>query len=197
MRLFAAIAFFSLATGRVFCQADDTTAAFEAASIKPFPEGALIRISGCQGGPGSRDPGRVECEYTTLKMLVMQAYHVKSQEVFGPAWLEEAHFNVSAKVPAGATREQVSMMFRNLLAERFQMVLHKEKRLLPVYALAVAKGGLKIKESGPPGPPEEAPPAGPPRTGDDGFPILRPSVYAGGPIILYRQGKARLLAGNT
>jgi uncharacterized protein (TIGR03435 family) len=130
-------------------------------------------------------------------MLLMRAYKVKSQEIFAPGWMETARFNIVAKLPQTATREQVALMFRNLLAERFQVVLHREYRLVPVYALTVAKGGLKMKETSPaPAAADEAPPAGPPRVGDDGFPILRSSVFAGGAVILYRQGRARLQAGN-
>jgi len=200
MRPFATITLFALSCGRAFSQADDPKMAFEAASIKPFAEGTSIMMSGCMGGPGSGDPGRINCEYATLKMLLMKAYPVKSQEIFGPGWLDSAHFNIVAKLPQAATREQVPAMFRNLLAERFHMALHHESKLLPTYSLTVAKGGIKIKESTPPGAAaaEDAPPAaGGPPIGKDGFPILRPAVYAAGPLILFRQGRARLQAGNT
>src|SRR5882724_7004125 len=147
MRPFAAITLFALTCGPAFAQADDSSIAFEAASIKPFAEGSPITMSGCMGGPGSDDPGRINCEYTTLRILLTRAYQVKSQEIFGPGWLDSAHFNITAKLPQGATKEQVSVMFRNLLAERFKLALHHENRLLPAYSLTVAKGGLKIKES--------------------------------------------------
>jgi uncharacterized protein (TIGR03435 family) len=185
------------------------TPAFEAVSIKPFPEGAVIIMSGCDGGPGTDHPGRINCEYTTPKMLLMMAYTAKSSEILGPGWLDSGHFNIDAKLPQGATKEQVPAMFRNLLAERFKLALHHETRLLPAYALTVAKGGLKIKESAPApaatddaqpaggSPPGGPPPSGPPPTGEDGFPILRPAVIANGPIILYRQGRGRLQGGNT
>jgi uncharacterized protein (TIGR03435 family) len=201
MRPFATITLFALACGRAFAQADDSSIAFEAASIKPFAEGSTITMSGCLGGPGSDDPGRINCEYTTLKMLLMRAYQVKSQEIFGPGWLDSAHFNITAKLPQGATKEQVPVMFRNLLAERFKLALHHENRALPVYSLTVAKGGLKIKESAQApaaAASDDAQPAGgSPPIGKDGFPILRPATIAGGPITLYRQGRARLQASNT
>jgi uncharacterized protein (TIGR03435 family) len=170
---------------------------FEAASIKPFPPDTPIQMSGCMGGQGGGDPARITCEYTTVKMLLMRAYQVKAQEIAGPAWLETEHFNIAAKLPEGATREQVSAMFRNLLAERFGVVVHREPRMLPGYALTVAPGGLKIKEAVPATAPaaEEEPRRGPPPTGDDGFPILRPSVIASGPVTLFRNGRARLQGG--
>lgn len=198
MRLLPALSAVVLAGGVALAQQDDSTVAFEAASIKPFQQGQPIQFSGCQGGPGGGDPARIDCQYVTLKMLVMRAYKLKAQEVFGPNWMEDQHFNIMAKVPAGTKPEQVTLMFRNLLAERFKVVAHRERRPLAVYALTVSKNGLKIHESVPaPRGAEDPAPAGPPPKGDDGFPIIRPSVYAHGPLILYRQGKARLLAGNT
>jgi uncharacterized protein (TIGR03435 family) len=166
--------------------------AFEAASIKPFPEGAMIQFSGCMGGPGSQDPGRINCQYVTLKQLLAQAYQVKAQEIFGPPLLDGPHFNITATLPAGATRDRLRAMYRNLLAERFQVVLHRENRPIPGFALTVGKAGLKIEESQPAAAAAEEPAAGPPPTGKDGFPILRRSAIAGSPIILYRQGRARL-----
>jgi len=38
-------------------------------------------------------------------------------------------------------------MMRNLLAERFQLKVHREAKEVPIYALVVAKGGPKLKES--------------------------------------------------
>jgi len=166
---------------------------FEAASIKPFPPDALLNMTGCIDGPG-----RITCEHTSLKMLLMRAYQVKAQEIAGPAWLDTEYFNIEAKLPEGATRVQVSAMFRNLLAERFGVVAHREPRMLPGYALTVAPGGLKIKEAVPPTTPaaEEEPRRGPPPMGSDGFPLLRPSLIAGGATTLFRNGRARLQGGG-
>ncbi len=194
MRLLAGVTLFVLTCGGTLAQ-DDSAIVFEAATIKPFPTGP-IRMSGCQGGPGSDNPGRIECEYVTLKMLLMRAYKVKSQEIFGSSLLESEHFNIVAKLPQGATKAQVPTMFRNLLAERFKLTLHHEDREMPVFSMMVAKSGLKIKVSNPA--PDDAPPAGGKLPiGPDGFPILRRSSYAGGSVILYRDGRARLQASNT
>jgi len=191
MSRIAAFALFALTAALVHAQS------FEAASIKPFPEGGTIVFSGCEGGPGSNDPGRINCEYVTLKMLLMRAYHVKNQEIFGPNWLDSEHFNIVAKAPPGATKDQVAAMFQNLLAERFQVALHHETRQLTGYSLEISKGGLKMKEAAPPAATNDDAPTGPPPVGKDGFPILRPSVLAAGPIILFRQGRARLQASNA
>ncbi len=112
---------FTLLSGALFVQAGAPRLEFEAAVIKHFPEGAMIRWSGCQDGPDSSDPSRIRCEDFTLKMLFQQVYQVKNSEVFGPDWLSSVYFiNVTATVRAGATRQQVALMFQNLLAERFR-----------------------------------------------------------------------------
>jgi uncharacterized protein (TIGR03435 family) len=175
-------------------QETDTNLAFEAVSIKPFPEGSPIQWSGCMGGPGTDDPGRYDCRYMTLKSLLMNAYRVRNQEISGPAWIDSTHFDILAKVPSGATREQARTMFRNLLAERFKVVLHHETRPMTGYSLTVAKNGPRLKEhdSSAAAPDDSPPPGGKLPTGEDGFPILRPSVLLHGPITLFRPGRARL-----
>jgi uncharacterized protein (TIGR03435 family) len=200
MRCLTTLVLLALTSTAAWSQPDYPTVAFEAASIEPFPEGSPIMMSGCVGGPGSGDPGRIHCEYTTLTMLLTRAYLVKNQQIAGPSWMDSVHFNIIAKLPAGATKEQVPAMFRNVLADRFKVVLHHETRLLPAYSLTVSKTGIKMKESGSPAAPSAngtPPPGGKLPIGDDSFPILRPSSYASGPIVLYRQGRARLQASNT
>ena len=130
--------------------------AFEVASIKPaapIPVGGFLPglrpicpQSGC-GGPGTGSPERITFTNSSLKNLVQVAYGVKSYQVEGPAWLESAMFDVVANVPPGATRDQASLMLQKLLADRFQMKLHRSTRELPVFALVVARNGPKLKAS--------------------------------------------------
>ena len=70
-------------------------------------------------------------------------------QIVGPSWLDEDCFDIFAKVPEGATSEQMPAMFQALLAERFKLAAHKEDRPSNVYALVVDKGGPKFKESDP------------------------------------------------
>ena len=126
---------------------------FEAASIKPSGKGQLIDVLGVvipqpmRGGPGTDNPGQISFANASLKTLVAAAYGVKRYQVSGPDWLDVTGFNIVAKVAPGATKEQVRLMLQNLLVERFQLALHIDKRELEVYALVVAKGGLKMKPS--------------------------------------------------
>jgi uncharacterized protein (TIGR03435 family) len=65
------------------------------------------------------------------------------------------------QVPAGTSKEEVASMWRNLLAERFGLVLHRESKEFQVQELVVARGGSKLKDTAedlslplPPGPPK-------------------------------------------
>jgi uncharacterized protein (TIGR03435 family) len=82
-----------------------------------------------------------------LKVLIMRAYDVQSFQVSGPAWMDSQRFDVIAKVPAGATKEDARIMLQNLLADRFKLKLHKGSKEAAIYELVVAKGGLKLKEA--------------------------------------------------
>ena len=125
--------------------------AFEVASIKPAPQadlqdrwGMLIPMP-MRGGPGTPTPGEVSFRNASLRSLVMAAYDVRYYQVIGPGWIATTGFNIVAKVPAGATtKDEVRAMLRNLLAERFHMVVHRETRELPAYVLTIAKGGPRL-----------------------------------------------------
>ncbi len=122
---------------------------FEVASIKPsaLPGRGVIRL-GPQGGPGSGDPGRVTYTFSTIRDLIVDAYSVKRNQISGgPNWLDSERFDIVAKVPAGATKEQVKVMLQNLMAERFKLTLHRENKELPMYALVVGAKGPKLKDS--------------------------------------------------
>jgi len=122
---------------------------FEVASIKPSaqPGRGVIRLDP-KGGPGSGDPGRVTYTFTTILNLMVDAYSVKRYQVSGgPKWLDSEQFDIVAKVPEGATKEQVKVMLQNFLQERFKLTLHRETKELPMYALVVGAKGPNLKDS--------------------------------------------------
>jgi uncharacterized protein (TIGR03435 family) len=122
---------------------------FEVASIKhPALPGRGVIRPGRQGGPGSGDPVRVTYALSTIRDLIVEAHSVKPSQVSGgPKWLDSERFDIVAKAPEGATKEQVKVMLQNLLAERFQLTLHRETKELPIYALVVGAKGPKLKDS--------------------------------------------------
>jgi len=82
-----------------------------------------------------------------LFRLVCLAYGVKRYQLSAPDWLTTTRFNITARVAAGATTDEYRLMLQNLLADRFKLVLHRERKELQMYELVVGKNGLKMKES--------------------------------------------------
>jgi uncharacterized protein (TIGR03435 family) len=127
---------------------------------------------GMRGGPGSSDPGQFTATNLTLLAVILRAYDIPRFRLAGPSWIYTERFNIVAKVPAGATRDQFLAMLQNLLAERFKLTVHSETRQEPVFALMIDKGGPKMKES-----PKSAPAEGEaapfvPMMDKDGFPKI-------------------------
>lgn len=111
---------------------------FETASVKRIDRGVIHNSLG---------PGTVMLRGDPLKVVIMEAFKLKTYQIIGPSWLDEDCFDIVAKMPEGASRDQVPAMLQTLLVERFKLVAHKEDRPHPVYALVVDKGGPKVKEA--------------------------------------------------
>jgi Protein of unknown function (DUF3738) len=76
---------------------------------------------------GALRGGRFEVRTATMVDLISMAYGMESDKVLaGPSWLDWDRFDVAAKAPAATTRENLNPMVRKLLAELFQLVVHKE-----------------------------------------------------------------------
>lgn len=112
---------------------------FEAASVK--------RTDRCSM-ENSMDAGMIAFKGDPLKPVLMEAFKVKMDQIAGPSWLDADCFEILARIPEGATRDQVPSMLQALLVERFKLAAHKEDRPRPGYALVVGKSGPKLKESG-------------------------------------------------
>jgi uncharacterized protein (TIGR03435 family) len=109
--------------------------------------GANIRING----------NRVTIGLSTFIRLVMAAYKVKDFQIAGvPGTLgPDQFYDIIAKVEGEGTPtlEQVRPLLQTLLADRFQLRLHRDTKELSVYDLVVGKNGPKLKESTGPRPP--------------------------------------------
>ncbi|HYM25679.1 MAG TPA: M56 family metallopeptidase [Vicinamibacterales bacterium] len=111
---------------------DGTTAwpQFEVASVKPN-QGADVKIL-IQTLPG----GRFSATNVPIRLLIQYAYGLQPPQLAGgPGWIDTDHFDIVAK---GDADEDVRLMLRSLLADRFNLGTHIDSRELPVYALVVA-----------------------------------------------------------
>jgi uncharacterized protein (TIGR03435 family) len=121
-----------------------TKAAFEAASIRPAP----AQISDFNVGL-HMDGVQARFTYLSLKDYISRAYRVKVLQIVGPDWLGGEKFDISAKLPDGATPAQIPEMLQGLLEDRFRLIAHREMKEFPVYALETAKGGTRLTEPPP------------------------------------------------
>lgn len=115
---------------------------FDTASIKPHKGEVTF----------SADPSprgrRVTATASTLLDMMTYAYGVRYDQISGaPPWAGSEHYDVEAasEGEGALTASQAKEMTRSLLAERFQLKIHRETLEVPVYALVVAKGGPKFK----------------------------------------------------
>src|SRR6185437_5930766 len=115
---------------------------FEAASIRPASAGEEHVDIGMH-----IDGSMVRFNFLSVQACLRIAYEMKPYQLIGPEWIVNDHFNIMAKIPAGAGQDQVKAMLQNLLLDRFRMTVHREKRDFPVYAMSVSKGGLKFTET--------------------------------------------------
>ena len=117
-------------------------AAFEVASVKQNKSG--------DKGYSLPPPvgGRLLLMNVPLSMLVEYAYHLQDFEVTGTrGWMVSERYDVDAKADGKTTEDEARRMLQSLLADRFKLKVHKEPKDLPSYALTIAKGGLKMKQS--------------------------------------------------
>jgi uncharacterized protein (TIGR03435 family) len=135
--ILGAAAFVSLAQTQTLPQ-------FEVASIKAAnpsaPRGGRLAAP-----PVNTKPGLLTARNATLLQLIRGAYTLENYQISGgPGWIDSAGFEVEAKSTGGANRDQLLLMLRALLADRFKLRFHREKKELAVYDLVVAKGGSKF-----------------------------------------------------
>jgi uncharacterized protein (TIGR03435 family) len=90
-------------------------------------------------------PGNVVMRNVGMTEAIQWAYNVEAYQVSGPAWLPQTRFDIVAKTAAQASDDEMRVMMRTLLANRFGLQAHRENKEMPGMALLVAKGGPKLK----------------------------------------------------
>jgi uncharacterized protein (TIGR03435 family) len=109
---------------------------FEVASVKPSSEQRFKMVRPL--------PGRLTAD-APVQLLMQNAYAMQPFQIAGgPDWVYSEHYQIEAKADGKSSRDEILLMLRGLLEDRFQLKTHRETRQLPVYALAVAKNGPKL-----------------------------------------------------
>jgi uncharacterized protein (TIGR03435 family) len=141
---------------------------YDVASIKPNKTGdGRVRFM--------MTPDGISLQGAPMRILLPQAFGVEEDRILGePDWVKSSRFDIEAKVePENAPKlkdlkaDQRNAMMLQLLVDRFNLKYHHEQRELPMYALVVAKSGLKMKatkadqnEAEDDAPPKDAPKQG-------------------------------------
>jgi uncharacterized protein (TIGR03435 family) len=84
-----------------------------------------------------------------LRRILLWAFDVKPFQIATwPPWTDspDAIFDIEAKSENAVSEEQCKLMVQTLLADRFQLAVHRETKDLPSYALVVAKNGPKLHQ---------------------------------------------------
>ena len=118
----------------------DQLPSFEVASVKPSPPGI-------HGKAPTADPVLFSARLP-LKSLVMWAYGIPldrgDRVAGGSEWMEAVYYDVDARCESPVARTELMLMLRSLLADRFQLKLHRETRPILSNVVTVAKGGPKF-----------------------------------------------------
>jgi uncharacterized protein (TIGR03435 family) len=120
--------------------AADANAEFELATIKPTQDGTGFSIR-------PTPSGMLIATGASLGYLIRFAYEVHPRQITNePDWVETERYDLTAKPNKGGqpSLKQMRVMVGKLLADRFQLAFHFEKKEIPAYAVIVAKGGAKL-----------------------------------------------------
>jgi uncharacterized protein (TIGR03435 family) len=136
------------------------------AQVRPEFEVASVKIVPPSNNSESYMPtldiepgGTLHISNRRLDEIIMMAYSIGVKQLSGPRWLTEpttdpsvvTRYEILAKVPSDANRDQIPLMLQKLLEDRFKLQVHRESRPTQVYVLGVGKGGAKLETSVPNG----------------------------------------------
>jgi uncharacterized protein (TIGR03435 family) len=133
------------------------------------------------GVVGFLTPDSYRARNMTMRFVIKSAYDLwggrEEMVLGGPKWLDTDGYYITAKMDAAVADNLKKLspderkliqdkMVRALLADRFKLAIHREAKEFPIYALTVAKNGLKLQEAKPGDTYDHAFQGGPAKAGD-------------------------------
>ena len=107
---------------------------FDVASIKQNRSGEFFGSFGYEPG------GQLVVVNNSVRTLIRSAYSLQNYQIIGgPDWMNSDRYDLSARGAGNASEEQLKLMLRRLLGERFKLVARRETREIPIYALVNAR----------------------------------------------------------
>jgi uncharacterized protein (TIGR03435 family) len=126
--------------------------AFEVASVKINPQ--FSQDNRATWWPDiETTPGSLTMRNVDLRMMVAWAYDIQRAQVAAPEWTIAHRYDIVAKAPQRAPEAELRRMLQSLLAERFQLEVHRESRPMEAAAMLMPKAGshkmMPSKSAGP------------------------------------------------
>lgn len=121
---------------------------FEVASIKPTTADQVGDANHLVSHEMEPLPGgRLRVTNMTLAMLIRVAYGLRDSQILsGPKWIQSESYDIEGKSEGKlGSMDRISLLIQSLLADRFNLAVHFEKKDGPVYTLTVAKGDPKMQ----------------------------------------------------
>jgi uncharacterized protein (TIGR03435 family) len=119
---------------------------FEVASVKPN------RIASADGEGAPREKitassGSLTMQSVSLQTCIKWAYDLRDFQILGPSWISSEKYDIAAKASSAVPEQELRVMLRALLTERFKLRIRMETKDKPVYALVVGKSGPKLDKA--------------------------------------------------
>ncbi len=116
---------------------------FAVATIRP--SAAAVKFE--SDGKTETSPGTLRMRDVTVNTCIKWAYGVQDSQIAGPDWMKQDHFDITAKADGPVGDAEMKLMMQALLADRFKLGFHRQKKEMKALVLIVAKGGPKLHES--------------------------------------------------
>lgn len=138
----AAVVLWFLSSVPSFGQSQTAPPSFEVADVKVNKSGeARMAVDFLPGG-------KLSMRNVPMRVMVAMAYTVRPDAVTGgPDWLESDRFDIVAKALQTTSPDDLRLMLRTLLAERFALAVHTGQKPGPAYGLVLGKTGSKLQPS--------------------------------------------------
>ncbi len=133
-------ALLSLASASCMAQAQTS---FDVATIRP--SSGEVKFE--RNGTTDFAYGTLRLHDVTLATCIHIAYNVPLALIHAAPGITSVHYDILAKAAPETTDKQMRMMLQDLLRERFHLAFHREDKEMRVFALTVAKGGIKMHPS--------------------------------------------------
>jgi uncharacterized protein (TIGR03435 family) len=129
---------------------------FEVATVRPSPPDAPMRGTDLLFGVDpSTPPGGLFSASAPLMLYISFAYgigNLSEQQTLNahlPKWAQTAQFDIQARAEGNPTLEQLRLMMKTLLEDRFKLITHVEQQQVRGYALVLVdtgKVGSQLRE---------------------------------------------------